>query len=68
MLADVFKGEVEAARGVLPDPRRDADSARLGQAFEPRGDIHPVAKDVAVLDDDVAKMDADAELCALVWR
>ena len=31
-------------------------------AFEPRRDVDPVAKDVVVLDDDVAEVNADAEL------
>ena len=36
--------------------------------FEPRRDIDPVAEDVAVLDDDVALVDADAELDAPLGR
>ena len=39
----------------------DADPARLGQGLQPRGDVHPVAEDVAGLVDDVADVDADAE-------
>ena len=42
----------------------DADPARLGQAFQPRRDIDAVAIDVVALDDDVAEIDADAELDA----
>jgi len=49
-------------------PRGDADPARLGQPFEAGGDIDAVAKDVAVLDDDVAHIDADAKLDAAVGR
>jgi len=49
-------------------PRRDANSARLGQAFEARGDIDAIAKDVAILDDNVAHIDADAQLDAAVGR
>ena len=37
-----------------------------GDAFQPRGDVDAVAENVAVLDDDVADMDADAKLDALV--
>src|SRR5271163_150154 len=68
LLADVFEGEVEAARGILLNPRRDADAAGLGQAFEASRDIDAVAKDVTVLDDDVADVDADAKLDAVVLR
>ena len=47
---------------------RDADAARLGHAFQPRGDVDAVAEDVVALDDDVAEIDADAELDAAVLR
>jgi hypothetical protein len=33
----------------------------LGQRFEARRDIDPVAEDVGIVDDDVADIDADAE-------
>jgi hypothetical protein len=68
LLAHVFEGEVEAARRILLDAGRDADAARLGQAFEPRRHVHTVSEDVAILDDDVANVDADAELDATVQR
>ena len=45
-------------------PAGDADPAGIGEAFEAGGQIHPVAKDVAVLDDDVALMNADAKFDA----
>ena len=46
-----------------------ADRARLRNAFEPRGDVDPVAHQIAVaLLDDVAEMDADAELDAALRR
>ena len=46
-----------------------ADRARLGDAFQTRGDIDAVAHQVAVaLLDDVAEMNADAELDAALGR
>jgi hypothetical protein len=68
--SDVFEGlfaqicecKVEPTGRILLNPRRYANSARIGQSFEPGGDIDPVAEDVAILDDDVALMDADAQL------
>jgi hypothetical protein len=39
----------------------NADPAGLGERFQPCCDIDPVAEDVAVLGDDVAEVDADAE-------
>jgi len=68
LLTEILEGEVEAARGVFLNARRDADTAGLGKAFEPRGDINAIAKYVAVLDDDVALVDADAELDAAIRR
>ena len=51
------------------DPSRDADAPRIGQAFEPGRDVDAVAKDVAILDDDVAHIDADTQIDALVcWQ
>ena len=60
-----IKPSLDLPIGVL----READRAGLGDAFEPRGDIDAVAHQVAVaLLDDVAEMDADAELDAPVGR
>ena len=50
----------------LLNPRRDADAAGLGQRFEAGGDIDAVTEDVAVLDDDIANVHADAELDRLI--
>ena len=41
---------------------RHGDAARLGDALDPRRDIDPVAEDIVVVDDHIAKIDADAEL------
>src|SRR5208282_3664710 len=65
-LAHVLEGEVEPTRGILLHARRDADAAWLSQAFEPSRDVDPIAEDVAVLDDDIADLDADAELDATI--
>src|SRR6266851_748401 len=61
LLADVFEGEVQAAGGILLDACRHADATRLGQAFEAGGDVDAV-------DEDVALVDADAELDAAIRR
>ena len=42
------------------------DPARFCQSLEPRRDIDAVAVDVAILHDDVAGIDANAELDALI--
>ena len=43
-------------------PAGNADAAGLGQSFEPCGEVDPIAENVAVLDDDVALVDAKAKL------
>ena len=65
LLAVVDKADIDPAFGILLDAGRHADAARLGQALEARSHVHAVAENVVVLDDDVADMDADAELDAL---
>ena len=45
-----------------------ADAAGLGDTFEPGGNVDAVAVNIAFFDDDVANMNADAELDALVLR
>src|SRR6516225_1966023 len=69
LLAHVFEGDIETACGILLNAGRDADAAWLGQAFEPRRDIDAVAKDIAVLDDDIALVNADPKLDAPIrWQ
>src|SRR5215831_13573116 len=68
LIAEVFEGQVEFARGVFLDPRRNADSARFCQAFKTGGDVDAITKDVPVLDHHVAHVDADAELDAVIGR
>jgi len=46
---------------MVVDAARDADTAGLGQPLETHGDIDAIAEDVAVLDHDIADIDADAK-------
>ncbi|HEY3681194.1 MAG TPA: hypothetical protein VGL45_20970 [Bradyrhizobium sp.] len=39
----------------------DADTARFGNSLEPRRDVDAIAKDIVVVDDDVADMHPDAK-------
>jgi hypothetical protein len=45
---------------------RHADSAWFGQRFQTRRHVDTVARDVAAVDNDVAQVNADAELDALI--
>src|SRR5690348_2427594 len=60
--AHVRKREIELVAHLIAYHPTDANTSRLGQRLETRGDIHPVAEDVAVLDNDIAEIDAHAKL------
>ena len=62
LLAAVFEGDVEPVADLVAHHPADADLTRLGQSFEAGGDVDAVAVDVALVEDDVAEVDADAEL------
>ena len=63
LLAEILECELfQSLADLVAHGARDADAAGLGEHFEPRRDVDAVAKDVVVLDDHVAEIDADAEL------
>ena len=51
----------------LPGRGRRRRCRRVPRALQPRRHVHPVAIDVAALDDDVADIDADAKRDPLLW-
>src|SRR5690349_12445828 len=60
--ADVVECEIKLAGCIFLDPRRNTDATRLGQSFEPRRDVHPIAENIAVLDHNVADINSDTEI------
>jgi hypothetical protein len=64
LLAQIVEAKIELVADLVAHDATDTDSARLGESFEPRRHVDPVAIDIVILDDDVAKIDADAELHA----
>src|SRR5271165_4121338 len=67
--AEVADLEIEPLFHLPVGLLRKTDRAGLSDAFEPRGDVDPVAHQIAVAFlDHVAEMDADAEVDALVRR
>ena len=60
--AQRLEAEGQLAFDVVVDGVGHHDPAGLGEAFQPHRDIDAVAEDVAILDQDVAEIDADAEL------
>jgi hypothetical protein len=53
---------------LVVDDCRNQDATRIGKSFEAGGDVDAITVNVAVLDDDVAEIDADTELNALCGR
>ena len=67
--AKIAHGEIQPRFHLAIGVFGKADTARLGDAFQTRGDIDAVAHQVAVaLLDHIAEMDADAELDAALGR
>ena len=62
LLAEIIEGDIHLAQSVRMHPAGNADATGLGQSFEPRDEVDPIAENVAVLDDDVALVDAKAKL------
>ena len=67
--AEIGDGEIEPPLHLAVGVLGQTDRAGLGDAFQSRGDVDAVAHQVAVaLLDDVAEMNADAELDAALLR
>ena len=62
LLARVLERDVELPFDVLPHLTGNTYSARLGDPFQTHRDVHPITEDVASVYDNVADIDADAEL------
>ena len=59
LVAEILVDELEPVADLIAHRRRYADAAGLGDQLEARRDIDAVAEDVVLIDDDVAKIDAD---------
>ena len=65
LLAHIFEGEADSCRQASSCTRAETQiPPGSADAFQPRGDVDAVAENVAVLLDDVADIDADAEIYA----
>src|SRR2546423_12383168 len=68
LLAEIDELGCDRSPHMAPGVGGDADAAGRREPFETRGDIDAVAIDVVWRHDDVAEIDADAELDAAVRR
>jgi hypothetical protein len=66
LFAELSEVKRELVLDLIVHASRDADATRLSNGLDPRRDIDTVAQEVAVLDDDVAEIDADAKPHALL--
>ena len=67
--AEVSDGEIEPPLDLTIGVLGKADRTRLGGGFKPRGDVDPVAHQVAIaLLDNIAQMNADTKVDPLLRR
>jgi len=63
LLTDILEcNAIEAMPELVAHGTRNANAAGLGQRFQPCSDIDAIAKNIVLVDDHVAQIDADAEL------
>ena len=63
-MSQVLEHRLDPPVDLVVDGRGQADAADLGELLDARGDVDAVAEDVAILENDVAEIDADAEFDA----
>jgi hypothetical protein len=68
LLAGVLEGEIELVAYLVAHHPIYTDPARLRQGFEPCRDVHTVTVDVTAILNDVAEIDPDTKLNALLFR
>jgi hypothetical protein len=68
LLAEIVEGDVEAVAHLLVRRGTEANPARLSQRFKSGCNVDAVAEDIAILDDDVADIDAHAKFDAALCR
>ena len=62
MFAHVLETEAELVAHLVVYDARHQDAARIGQGFQPCRHIDAIAKDVITINNDIANVNADAEL------
>ena len=68
LLAEIGKSDRKFFADLLAHRRADADPTGCGKRLDSRRDVDAIAEHVAFVDDDVTKVDADAEADALALR
>jgi hypothetical protein len=68
LLTQILDGDFETIGDLCCHRAGDADTAHIGKLFNPRSNIHTVAENVAVFENDIAKIDADPEFDPPILR
>ena len=68
LLSHIITGDLDLASNLPIGIIGHADPARLGDAFQPCGDVNAVAEDITIIKNDVTDMDADAKFDPLIRR
>jgi hypothetical protein len=68
MRSAILECSVELATQLSVHIFRNTYTARLGDAFQTRCNVHPFTEDVVTFDDDISDMDADPKLDAPTLR
>ena len=66
--AHIIVGEIDLAADLPVCVIGDADAARLRDSFEACRDVDAIAKNIVVIDDDVADVNADTKFDPAVLR
>src|SRR5439155_15154880 len=66
LFAQIVEGEVETPGYVLLNAGGHANASGLGQTFQPSRDVHAVTENVAVLNNNIANVDAYAKFDAFL--
>jgi len=65
---EVLESQAQLVEHIVADRAADANAAGLRQRLQTRRDVDAVTKNIVVIDDDVADVDADPEVDALLGR
>jgi hypothetical protein len=68
LLPEILEAIGELVADLIADDPRDAQAARLRERLQARCNIDPIAENIVAIGDDVAEIDADAELNAPLVR
>src|SRR4029077_17967689 len=68
LLAQVLHREIDLPACLIIRGPRQTDAARLSDAFEAGGHVHPIPKQIVTLCNDIAEIDANPEQNALLDR